>query len=195
MKTIFKLSATAGLLFTVAVGMAREPKMELISKGEVKSLVFQMDSPTSETFVKLMDDQDHIIFNDKVSSGNYAKKFNLSALEDGHYYFSTENAIKTLVYTISIDDSELTLIDRKERTKPVFRKKEDKIFLNLLNLDGNDVDIKILDSDHRTIYAETIKDETIVEKAFNFEDAFEDTYTIIVKDKEDSYYEYVTVYN
>lgn len=193
MKAIFKLSATAGLLFTVAVGMAKEPNVKLISNGEVKSLVFQMDSQSRETSVRLMDDEDNIIFNDKVTSGIYAKSFNLSALADGNYYFSTENAMKAFVYTIGIDDNELVLLDKKERSKPVFRQKEDRLFLNLLNLDGNEVDIKVIDSSNRVVFKETVKNKVTVEKAFNFEGAYEDTYTVIVKDDKQLYYEYVSV--
>ncbi|MBT8184901.1 MAG: hypothetical protein KJN76_08665 [Eudoraea sp.] len=195
MKSIFKLSATAGLLFTVAVGMAKEPELKLISNSEARNLVFQMDSQSRETFIKLMDDEGHIIFNDKVSSGIYAKSLDLSALDDGNYYFSTENAIKSFIYTIGIDEDDMALLDRKEKAKPVFRQKGDRLFLNLLNLDGNEVNIKVIDGSNRVVYQESVKNEVTIEKAFNFEGAFEDTYTVIVKDDEESYYENVTVIN
>jgi hypothetical protein len=194
MKTIFKLSATAGLLFTVAVGMAKEPNLKLISNSEVRSLVFQMDSQSRETYIRLMDDEGHIIFKDRVSTGIYEKSFDLSALDDGNYFFSTENAIKAFIYTIGIDDNTMALVDKKEKSKPVFRQKGDRLYLNLLNLDGNDVKIKVLDSSDRVVYKETVQNEVTVEKAFNFEGAFADTYTVIVKDNEESFYEYVTVF-
>ena len=193
MKTIIKLSTVAGLLFSVAVGMAKEPKVNLISEGNEKSLVFQMDSQAKETSIKLIDEEDNVIFNDKVSLGQYAKRFNLSALPNGRYYLSTENAIKLYVYTINIDESELTLIDKEEKAKPIFRQKGDRLFLNLLNLDESKVDIKVMDSKNRVVFKETIEDESIVEKAFNFGKAYEDRYMVIVKDNNDVYYEYVLV--
>ncbi|MCW5517396.1 hypothetical protein [Muriicola sp. Z0-33] len=193
MKTVIKLSTVAGLLFTVAVGMAKEPNVKLISKGAEKSLVFQMDAKAKETYIKLIDDNDNVIFKDKVSLGNYAKRFNLSALPNGRYYFSTENAIKLYVYTLSVNESELILVDKSEKAKPVFRKKGDRLFLNLLNLDENKVDIKVIDSSDRVVFKETIEDESIIEKAFNFEKAYEDRYMVVVKDNNDVYYEYVLV--
>ena len=195
MKTIFKLSATAGLLFTAAVGMAKEPELKLISNGDERGFVYQSDIQSAETSLKLMDDASHIIFIDKVSSGMYAKRFNLSSLNDGNYYFSAENSIKTRVYTLNIDDGELSLLESTEKSKPVFRKKGGRLFLNLLNLDGNNVEIKVMDGSDRVVFKETIANKTVVEKVFNFEGAFEDTYTVIVRDDEQRYYEYMTVFN
>ena len=67
------------------------------------------------------------------------------------------------------------------------------LFLNLLNLDGEDVQIKVFDSDNRTLFSEVIKNESIVTRAFNFETAHEDRYTVIVKDCENTYYEDIAV--
>ena len=195
MKTISKLSTAAGLLFTVAVGIAKEPELTISAKGEDKSMVFQTASKATQTAIKMTDDQNHIIFVDRVQTGNYAKKFNLSALEDGNYYFLAENAIKSYTYKISIEEGEVRLLDKKEKSKPIFRQKGDKLFLNLLNLEAQKVNIKVLDSSSRVVFKETLEDTAIIEKAFNFESAFEDTYTVIVSTEDNSYYEYVTVFN
>lgn len=193
MKTILKISTVVGLLFTVAMGMAKEPKVNLISQGKVKNLEFLIDAPAKESFVKLTDNNGNIIFSEKVSSGTYAKKFNLSALDKGRYYFSSENAIKAYVFTLEIDDSELILLHKKEIAKPVFRHKGDRLFLNLLNLDRNRVYIKVVDSYNRVVFKDTIEGERIVEKAFNFEQAYEDRYMIVVRNENEVYYEFVVV--
>ena len=67
------------------------------------------------------------------------------------------------------------------------------LFLNLLNLDGTDVKIKVLDGNNRTLFSEVIENESIVTKAFNFETAHEDRYTVVVKDGENTYYENIVV--
>jgi hypothetical protein len=43
------------------------------------------------------------------------------------------------------------------------------------------------------LYKQVLDDSLLVEKAFNFENAFQDSYTIVVKDNKDSYYENVDV--
>ena len=134
MKTNLKFTAMIALMFTTVVGLAKEPKLSLLTEGPSKSLIVELDSKNKKTALK-----------------------------------------------------------RIENTKPVFRKKGGMLFLNLLNLDGKDVQIKVYDSDNRTLFSEVIENENIVSKAFNFENAHEDRYTVVVKDGENTYYEDILV--
>ncbi|MEO9511188.1 MAG: hypothetical protein ABJN84_14645 [Flavobacteriaceae bacterium] len=76
---------------------------------------------------------------------------------------------------------------------PVFIKKGEKMFMNLLNLSQGVVVLKVYDSQDRLIYNESIDGKMVVEKAFNFEKAFEDEYTIVVVDKYGTYEETIEV--
>ena len=80
-----------------------------------------------------------------------------------------------------------------EITKSIFREKEDKVFVNLYNLDKEKVEIKIYDSQNRVVYTETITDSFLVKKVFNFEDAFEDSYTLVIKKEGETYKKYILV--
>ncbi|MDB4271083.1 hypothetical protein N9896_03200 [bacterium] len=134
MKTNLKFTAMIAFMFTTVVGLAKEPKLSLLTEGPSKGLIVELDSKNKKTALK-----------------------------------------------------------RIENTKPVFRKKGAMLFLNLLNLDGKDVQIKVYDSDNRTLFSEVIENESIVTKAFNFETAVEDHYTVVVKDGENTYYEDIVV--
>jgi hypothetical protein len=193
MKTILKFTAVTALMFTTVVGLAKEPKLSLMTTDQTKSLIVELDSQHKETFLKIIDENQNIIFSEKISETAYTKKFDLNKLESGFYYFELDNSIKSLVYTISVEKGEVKILKKKETTKPVFRKKGSKLFLNLLNLDSKDVQIKVFDSDNRLLYSEIIENESIVTKAFNFETAHEDRYTIVVKDGENTYYEDILV--
>ena len=87
----------------------------------------------------------------------------------------------------------MKILKRIENTKPVFRLKGDRLFLNLLNLEGKDVQIKVFDSNNRTLYKEVIENETVITKAFNFESAYKDQYTVVVKEGKNTYYEDIVV--
>lgn len=76
---------------------------------------------------------------------------------------------------------------------PVFKKKGGILFLNLLNLDQEKVTIKIVDSEGRIVFRETLKDALVIEKAFNFENAFENEYTVYVVDNDETFKETVEV--
>lgn len=72
---------------------------------------------------------------------------------------------------------------------PVFKKKGGKLFMNLLNLDQEEVTIKIIDNEGRLVFIESFDGELVIEKAFNFENAFENKYTVIVKDNDKTFKE------
>lgn len=76
---------------------------------------------------------------------------------------------------------------------PVFKKKGNKLFVNLLNLDQEKVTIKVIDSEGRVVFIETLKGDLVIEKAFNFESAFEDDYTVVVVDNNETFKEVIEV--
>ena len=76
---------------------------------------------------------------------------------------------------------------------PVFVKKGDKLFVNLLNLSQEKVTLKVYDSENRLVFSESIEGELVVEKAFNFEKAFEDEYKVVVSDNAGTYSETILV--
>ncbi len=76
---------------------------------------------------------------------------------------------------------------------PFFRKTGDKLFLNFFNREMGDVQIKVIDSENRILYSETLKSTLVVEKAFNFGNAEKDSYKVVVKDANDTYAEYYVV--
>ncbi|MEM1259762.1 MAG: hypothetical protein AAGC45_08395 [Bacteroidota bacterium] len=79
------------------------------------------------------------------------------------------------------------------KADPVFKKKGNKLFLNLLNLDQEKVTIKVVDSEGRVVFIETMKGDLVIEKAFNFENAFENKYTVYVVDNNETFKETVEV--
>lgn len=193
MKKVVRSIAVVALMFVVATGLAKEPKLSLTPNVE-KSLNFEMDKTSEQTFVSIVDTNGVIIYTEEIAVANiYSKKFNLKNLPEGSYFLKVEDALKETVFAFVIDDSEIKLMERKENVKPVFRKKDGRVFLNLLNLEKEVVKIKVFDSDGRIVFQETITDEMLIEKVFNFEDAFKDNYTVIVKNKKNTYFEAVTV--
>lgn len=81
----------------------------------------------------------------------------------------------------------------KVELDPVFVKKGDKLLLNLLNPSQGKVILKVYDSQDRLVFNQSIEGKLVVEKAFNFERAFEDEYKVVVVDKLGTYSETVEV--
>ena len=193
MKKIVRSIAVVALMFVVATGLANEPKLSVTSNAE-KSLNFVMDEISEQTSISIFDKQGVIIYSEDLAAAHiYSKKFNVNNLPQGGYFFKVEDDLKETIFAFFVEDSKIVIAEKNVNTKPVFRRKEGKVYLNLLNLDKKDVKIKVLDNNDRVLFEEIISNTSLVEKVFNFENAFDGNYTISVQDKTNSYYEVVVV--
>ncbi len=194
MKKFLKSTAVLALMFVTMTSMANNPKISLTSGNDAKSLVFEMDARSNASKIKLMDDNAKTIYSENILDTNYAKKFNLKDLAAGTYYFTVENVVSSVVFTLNVNSSEVKIANKKENSpKPIFRKTGDKVSVNLFNADQQKVDIEIVDSRNRIVYRESSKGELIISKAFNFEKALKGNYTIKVSDGEETYYQNISI--
>lgn len=193
MKSIMKFTAIASLLLLTNSMLAKEPEFNIVAKGESKSVILTLDTQLVSTGVKIIDKNQNVIYKEKIDESHYSKKFDFNKLEKGEYAMEIENSLKTIVYTIEVGDSTLVIQKKEEKTKPIIRRVGDKVFLNLLNLEEKEVNIKIMDSQNRVVYSETLEGKNIVEKAFNFEKAENDRYVLLVKNNTVTYSESILV--
>lgn len=80
-------------------------------------------------------------------------------------------------------------------TTSPFRVDGNKVIFKIENSDLSEVTIQIIDSKNRIVYKETIEKEPTIGKVFNFESAFEDEYTIEIKDGDDTYRKSIEIKN
>tara|TARA_R110000868_G_scaffold98706_2_gene271731 strand:+ start:17715 stop:18299 length:585 start_codon:yes stop_codon:yes gene_type:complete len=183
MKRVLKFTVMAALVFNTITAMANEPKMKLVADNEAKSLVFELDITSKDTKIQFVDSDNNVIYSDyNFATKGLRKKFDLSKLQKGVYTFKMDNATKLVTYTILIEENGISILEKAENTKPIFRVKEGMVFINLLNRDMQKVDIKVYDASDRLLFSEAITDKLVVEKAINFKKAFKGEYTITVKD-------------
>ncbi len=194
MKTIFKLSAMVAFMLSTVVSMANETKSSLIASFDAKSMIFQLDGLSNETSITFMDTEKVVLYSESVyNKRKYKKKFDLRNLKEGTYSLSMENNLKVIKYQLSVEDKDVKIISKEETYKPIFKRTGDIVYINFLNLDSKLVYIKVYDSENRILFKEAIKDNSVVEKAINFESAFEDNYTVVVEKEDKSYHETVLI--
>lgn len=194
MKTSFKLLTVLVLFGTMTVGLAKEPSLILRNEKDNNSLIFRLDTPSRDTAIRLFDRHGNTIYSETTGDvAMYGKKFDLNKLGSGYYFFEIEDSFRQIVYTIEVAKDAMRILEKEEKLKPIFRKKGNKLYLNLLNLEESNVQIKVLDSRNRVLFTEVIRGELVVEKAINFEKAYLDNYTVVVQSGGETYYENVLV--
>ncbi|MFD2607805.1 hypothetical protein ACFSSG_20055 [Euzebyella marina] len=193
MKKVARTAAMIALMFGTMTASANEGKLSLITNENAKSVVFELETEAGKTTIKLLDNESNVIYYENVDKKAYAKKFDLQNLKDGQYFFTTDDALRTVVYTINVKGSNVSIVDTKEETKPVFRVKDDVVYFNHLNLDKNDVNVDVFDSSNRLVFSQEWKDTMVVEKVMNFKTAYKDAYTVVVTDGKKAYYETINI--
>jgi hypothetical protein len=192
MKKVIRTIAAVAIMSATASGFANEPKLE--TNGVTKTLVFEWDTQLKETSLKFIDQDGYIVYSDyMVDVETYAKKFNLASLATGDYFLRVENTMKEVVYTISVTKNSINIIAKDEDLKPFYKKEEGMVYLSLLNLDKEKVRVTIFDAFGRPLFKENFEDKVLVEKVFNFNNAFEGEYNIVVKNEGKTYYETISV--
>lgn len=194
MKTIFKISVVLALMSTTTSSMANDPKISLVPGNDAKSIILELEDQIKASTLRLTDADNNPIFFENTRENRYAKKFNLEKLANGTYFFAVKNPLQSVIFTLNLKDTEVKIVDRAENNpKTVFRKAGDKIYLNLMNQKEADVAILIMDDQDRVIFNETVGDEFIVQKTFNFESAIKGRYTVTVKNGTNTYHESIVI--
>lgn len=152
-----------------------------------------MESKAGSSDIKLVDMNNNIIYTESIRKSEYSKKFDLSNLEEGLYYFTTEDALRAITYTLKVDRADVTILDEKEKIKPVFKEEKDILYVNYLNLDKSNVDVEVYNSEDTLIFSEKRENQMTIAKAINFKKAIKGNYTVVVKDSDGAYYKNVVV--
>lgn len=194
MKTVLKFTVMAALLFNTVTAMANEPKMKLVADKDAKSLVFELDEVSKDAKIQFLDSDNNIIYSStSLKSNGFRKKYDLSKLEVGVYTLKMDSETKQVVYTILIEGDTISILETKETIKPNFRIKEGMVFINFLNKEMKNVDIKIYDASERLLHSEVVNNKLIIEKAINFKNAYKGNYTITVKSATGTYSENISI--
>jgi hypothetical protein len=194
MKKFLKSTAVLIVLFATTAAMATEPKIDLKTGNDAKSLVLEMDAAFGTSEVRLTDSNEKIVHFENISESVHSKKFNLKNLENGTYYFSVENPLKKVVYTLTLKNREIKITNKNSSSQiPVLRKSGDRIYFNLLNKDLNTVRVKVLNGNNEELESQVFKGNLTVGQVFNFENAIEDNYLVVVQDGKSVYSQRISV--
>lgn len=194
MKKLLKSITVFSLLFATTAAMATEPKIDLKTGNEGKSLVLEMDASSAKSEVQLTDSNDNVVHHENVSNSYYAKKFNFKDLKTGTYYLTVENPLKKVAYTIRLKNKEIEIVNKKEISQlPVLRKSGKRIYLNLLNKDMNTVKVTVVNGNREQLNSKVFKGDLTIGNVYNFENALKDNYLVVVEDGKNIYSQDITI--
>ncbi|MDT7828435.1 hypothetical protein RQM65_07155 [Pricia sp. S334] len=194
MKKFLKGTAVSALLLATTAVMATEPKIDLKTGNDAKSLVLEMDDASGTSEIRLTDSNGKTVHYENLSKSTYSKKFNMEELANGTYYFTVEHFPKKVVYAIALTSREIKIDSKMESSQtPVLTVSDNRIYLNLLNNDLNTVRAKVFNGNNQQLQHLVFKNDFTVGKVFNFENALVDDYRVVVEDGKNVYRQTISV--
>ena len=159
----------------------------VVTKGNQKSFALHLNYQTERSFkIALKDAASTTLFKENVKQAKaFAKNFDLKNLPDGTYFLQIEDQQSIHTQAIEVHGNTLTIDKSGEEKifKPVVYKKNQKVYLTALLLDGADVEISVRDDNGDLVYREMIENQVSIEKVFSFAGQNPEDFNISVRYK------------
>lgn len=129
-------------------------------------------------------------------NGDYAKRFDLTALPDGDYYFELNKDVQIEVIPFKVDSTIVTF-DKASKTrifKPVVWLKNKKVYVSRMAFAEESIEVEILFESNERVLIEKIKKKgELLGKIYDFSTSEKGTYTIITKSNGRRFVNYVQI--
>ncbi len=139
--------------------------IKFYNAGERTFAIYVDSRNVNSVHVVIRDENRSTVYEEKNSAGEvFNKKYNLKNLPKGKYTVTVDNGLSISSQPIFLLDKTLIIEQRDETTffKPSIRRNHDKIDVDLLSLDGHEINLQIVDYEGRINY----QDELLIDGRF-----------------------------
>ena len=146
---------------TLSASITNTLKIEPDAKEKSIYLSFEANQ-SNVVKIQLKDKNEAILHQELVTNKiAFAKKFNLKNLPEGVYFLQVSDELKEVIQPIEISNSDLAidLSTRMENYKPVFNYSNNKLDINLLAIDSEQINVEVFNADIQVIFTKKFKIE------------------------------------
>ncbi|WP_159022239.1 hypothetical protein [Formosa sp. L2A11] len=158
-------------------------------KGTKSEIVLTLNNVKEGQKLSIKDDYGIVLYNTTIeTSGLYNNKFDLTALPDGDYSFEHEKGfeIQIMPFTVSLGAVTFNEASEKSIFKPVVKFEENKIYVSKLDLEKENVEVKIYyttnnsELDYELIHTEKFSDTADINRIYSLSKKHSGNYKVIV---------------
>ena len=197
MKNLFKRSLLVIALFTLlgSNAMSNDNNLNdnlIIVNGKLVDLTLKYTD--GELKINIKDSFGIVLYNDIYTGVEFTKKFDLTSLPNGNYYFEIEGQtkIKMIPFTVILNNIDFQKEEETIFFKPIIRFKENVVYISKLALKKGKMKIKIYDDNSNLIYTEDLKEKLYLERKLNLSMLESGSYNIVLKSEGKIFKEKVT---
>lgn len=185
MKTLKKISFAVLLVFAISTS-ASEKETSLDNSKNIK---VEFKNVKKGHTIVIKDNNGVLIYSGKVkTSGNYAKMFNFSALNDGLYTAELNKDFEIIVKTLSIKDGTVTISENNTEKifKPVIRNSKNILYVSKLSFNNKPLKVVIYFNDE-IILSETVEGSKKLERIYKLSNNETGTYKVVASSDNRTY--------
>lgn len=181
MKTIRKVLLTAVMVMASTLVIANDTKPSVkVEKVGTKSVVVSTKGlGEARAHIQLKDENGSVLYSaQSVKGQNFAKRFDLAALEAGNYTIEVENEMSFTATPLSInaDSAWVNGEDQVTIIKPVIRQNGEKLDIIMPIANNDEVSVTIFDSNFKKLSTESFTGEAM--KRFDLSKLEQGSYTV-----------------
>ncbi len=140
---------------------------KIIVKGKLIDLNLKFTDGGLKVNVK--DDFGFVLYNDTYIGSEFARKFDLTSLPNGNYYFEIEGQTKIITIPFKVNSSNVDFQKEEESIfyKPILRMDDDSIYISKVTFNNEPFKIELYDNDSHLLYKEELKGAISLERKLN----------------------------
>lgn len=195
MKKVLKNSLILVAVFTTFLSFGNDFP-PLAKKRAVKETYVTFKDVKKGATLTLKDNDNEVIYLEKILlSGTYEKKFDLSLLPSGEYYFELEKDIEIKTKPFTVTFQEVTFHDKEESQfhKPIVRIEDEKVFISQLSLKKHPLKIELYydgnGKNNELVYSEKLSNDIILERILKLSKNEKGNYKLVMYSEGHEYIE------
>ena len=194
MKNLMKKSLFVIAFLTVSIAMANindnDPRVK-VNIIETKLMKLTLTGNTEMFEVTVKDSYGYQLHTEKLNSLDYSKKYDLTNLPNGNYTMEFESKSRIKVVPFRVSSSAIVLNNSEEVVyfKPMVRKVEDDVFVSMLALNNENLEILLYDEDNNLLYTDILKNSRNLDRKFNLSNLRSGDYSMVLRTNGRTFYE------
>jgi hypothetical protein len=185
MKNLFKKSALVLLVLTANLASANVnfENIKIFSEN-TKSLNLELNNNDGGLDVYIKDVYGVELYKEQFNGKQFSKKFDLTLLPDGNYFFEIEGQTKISLLPFKVSGLKVEVLEMKKELihKPIVRIQNDLIFISKFSPDKELLKIAFYDADDNLLLEEKLSNNIMAGKVFNISKLTSGEYRLIAKD-------------
>ncbi|AUC21252.1 hypothetical protein BTO15_03635 [Polaribacter sejongensis] len=190
MRTTIKTILVVTLMFGTLISYANDNK-ESTNAVAVKRVKVEYKAVKKGNALTIINEYGITIYKQVLqSSGNYAKTFDLTNLEDGLYRTELEKDFEIIVKKFEVKDGFVTFFEEKDEIifKPVIRTEGDLILISKIAFNNKPLEVTLYFND-AIILSEKVEGKELINRIYKLSEEEKGTYKVVIFTDNRSYEE------